>query len=224
MKQTLLLLALISTIVIARADLVIQQQTTITQNKTNQSFIVTKKIRGDKIRTDTDGGGGLRADTSFIFDADTCDSFTLMHKYKAVVKVSGVKEKELQEKEKQSGNTNSLEGKFPKPLDTGKSEKVGAYDTEIYTWSGVNGGTATFWVAKDFPNYERIKIAIDKLGPYADLARLNPMITLPGMVVKSQTILQYDTGTLTNTDTLISVKEEPVDASTFEVPRDYIAR
>jgi hypothetical protein len=222
MKQTLLLLALISTIVTARADLVIQQQTTITQNKTNQSFIVTKMIRGDKIRKDENGG--LHADTSLILDANTCASFVLFHKQKAVVKDSGVKEKELQEKEKQSGNTNSVEGKLAKPLDTGKSEKVGAYDTEIYTWSGVNGATATFWVAKDFPNYEKIKVAIDKLGPYAGLARLNEMITLPGMVVKSQIILKYDTGTLTNTDTLISVKEEPVDASTFEVPRDYTDR
>jgi hypothetical protein len=224
MKQTLLLLALISTIVIARADLVIQQQTTITQNKTNQSFIVTKKIRGVTIRTDTDRGGGLRADTSLILDANTCASFMLFHKHKSVIKDSGVKEKELQEKEQQSGNTNSVEGKLEKPLDTGKSEKVGAYDTEIYTWCGVNGSTATFWVAKDFPNYERIKVAIDKLGPYAGLARLNAMITLPGMAVKSQTILKYETDTLTNTDTLISLKEEPVDASTFEVPGDYTER
>jgi hypothetical protein len=219
MKQTLLLLALVFTVSAARADLVIQQQNTITQNGTSQSFTVTKKIRGDKIRTDTDGG--LQADTSMILDANTCASFVLFHKHKSVVKDSGVKEKELQEKEKQSGNTNSVEGKLAKPLDTGKSEKVGAYDTEIYTWSGVNGATATFWVAKDFPNYEKIKVAMDKLGLYAGLARLNEMITLPGMVVKSQIILKRDAGALTSTATLISLKEEPVDASAFEVPSDY---
>lgn len=219
MKYKIGFLILISTIVAARADLVIQQQTTITENKTNQSFIVTKKIHGDKIRTDTDGG--LQADTSMILDANTCASIVLIHKHKSVVKDSGVREKELQEKEKQSGNTNSVEGKLAKPLDTGKSEKVGAYDTEIYTWSGVNGATATFWVAKDFPNYDEIKVAIDKLGPFAGLARLNEMITLPGMVVKSQIILKRDAGALTSTATLISLKEEPVDESTFEVPGDY---
>jgi hypothetical protein len=219
MKNKIIFLILISTVWVTRADLVIQQQNTITQNKTSQSYAVTIKIRGDKIRTDTDGG--LRAGTSFIIDADTYDSFTLEHKHKSVVKDSGVKEKELQEKEKQSGNTNSVEGKLAKPLDTGKSEKVGAYDTEIYTWSGVNGATATFWVAKDFPNYERIKVAIDKLGQLAGLARLNAMFTLPGMVVKSQMILKRDVGETTSTATLISVKEEPIDASTFEVPGDY---
>jgi hypothetical protein len=220
MKNNIIFLILISTVSAAQADLVIiQEQTAITQNKTSQSYTVTNKIHGDKIRTDTDGG--LHADTSMILDANTCASFILFHKDKSVIKDSGVKEKELQEKEKQSGNTNSVEGKLAKPLDTGKSEKVGAYDTEIYTWSGVNGSTATFWVAKDFPNYEKIKVAIDKLGPYAGLARLNVMITLPGIVVKSQMILKSDAGALTSTATLISVKEEPIDASTFEVPNDY---
>jgi len=36
---------------------------------------------------------------------------------------------------------------------------------------------------------------------------------IAGMVVKSQSILKLDGGALTNTTTLISVKEEPIDAS-----------
>lgn len=221
MKHKIIFLILISTIGAAQADLVIQQQTTITQNKTNQSFTETIKIRGDKIRTDADGGP--HADMSWILDAGTYDTFTLFHKHKSVMKESGARKKELQEKKKkQSGNTNAAESTLVKPLDTGKSEKVGAFDTEIYTYSGVNGATGTFWVAKDFPNYEKIKVDMDRLGEFAGLARLNGIITMPGMVVKAQFISKLDAGVLTTTGTLISVKEEPVDATIFEVPSDYM--
>lgn len=220
MKNKIIFLILISTVGAARADLVIQQQTITTLNKSNQSFTETIKIRGDKIRTDADGG--LHAGTSWILDTGTYDTFTLFHKHKSVMKESGAQEKEFQEKKKkQSSNTNAAAITQVTPVDTGKSEKVGVYNTEIYKWSGANGAILTYWVAKDFPDYEKINVALDKLGQSAGLARLNPLNALPGMVVKAQSILKLDAGALTNTTTLISVKEEPVDASLFEVPSDY---
>jgi len=73
----------------------------------------------------------------------------IVHKHKSVMKNWREGERIEEKKKKQPSNTNAAAVTLVKPMDTGKSEKVGAYDTEIYTWSGVNGATATFWVAKD---------------------------------------------------------------------------
>lgn len=220
MRQTFIFLVLISTVIAARAGMVIQELNVVTLNKTNQSFTVTKKIQGDKIRVDMDGGP--QAGTSMILDANTCDEYVLTSKHKSFGKHSGAKEKELRGKKKsQPGNSNTAAAVLIEPLDTGKSEKVGVYDTEIYTCSGVNGVTLTYWVAKDFPDYEKINSTIEKLGESAGLARINALTALPGMVVKSQSVLKLDASALTNTTTLILVKEESFDASVFEVPNDY---
>jgi hypothetical protein len=98
---------------------------------------------------------------------------------------------------------------------------VNGQNTEIYTWSGAQGVTATLWVARRFPNYDAIRMELAKLDRFNDSGphrNAQPELSrLPGMVVKSETTARGRTVT----NTLVSAKLEPVDASLFELPSGY---
>ena len=105
------------------------------------------------------------------------------------------------------------------PRPTGKTQKVGDYDTELYSWSNSRGITGTVWVAKNYPDYARIRAdyaMLDKTAG-ADTDMTPALSALPGMVVRSQVTGGGQTITLA----LISAKEGPLDASLFGIPRDY---
>jgi hypothetical protein len=107
----------------------------------------------------------------------------------------------------------------PVPRATGKTQKVGDYDTELYTWTNNRGITGTVWVAKNYPDYARIRAdyaVLDKT-PGADTDMTPALSALPGMVVRSQ----VTGGGQTITVALISAKEEPIDASLFQTPANY---
>jgi hypothetical protein len=203
----ILLAAFFSVLVAARADLVMQNQNIIF----GETNTLTTKIHGDKIRDDSTGD----EDLPIIKDASTGDMFILMPQKKEFSKYSGAKQKEWIKNRKKQSSTQ------PKLLDTGKSENVGGYDAEIYSWSDNNGMTVMYWVAKDYPDYQSLKIYLAKYDE-ANLAGLGndspiQISKLPGMLVKSQSV----TKDFKHTRTLISVKEEPIDSSIFEIPKDY---
>src|SRR5207249_2869016 len=101
----------------------------------------------------------------------------------------------------------------PKPLATGQTEKVGQYDTEIYTWSNY-GMNWKLWVAKNFPNFAKIKIWLEKMSKLAGGGMGKGMAydpaTLPGMVVKSEMEMS---GGQKVTNTIISAKDDNIDPS-----------
>jgi hypothetical protein len=217
MKRLLLLIALISGVASARADLVMREQADF--GSPGNLISITIKIHGDKIRQDL--AGPESGDMSLIKDANTGDSIVLMRSQKMFTK-PGAKTKD----------TNNPDAALSRPVDTGKADIVGGYDAKIFAWAAdrklwndTNGMIETLWVAWDFTNFENIK---------ADLARLDranvsfpgkgmqPEIsTLPGMVVKSRLIVELHGIVQTIDITLLSAKEEAVDPSIFEVPADY---
>lgn len=106
-----------------------------------------------------------------------------------------------------------------KPVATGTKEKIGAYDCEIFTWSG-KMGTGKFWVARDFPGFQALNAAQDKLMK----ALGNPASAFapqagdfPGMVIKSEMQVMGKS----SVSELVSAKEESVDAAIFTLPTDY---
>jgi hypothetical protein len=214
MKFKFIFLVITFSSVAARADFVMEEHAVFWTNLNSE--IITK-IHGDKIRIDK--FANLPGSVYGISDVKTGDELTLMPDKKIVMKSSAADVKEMAEKmKKRSGNTNAVP---IKPVDTGKSEKVDGYDTEIYTWSR-NDLIETMWVAKDFPDYEKIKIELAKMEQSsAFLSRKDKepdVSVLPGMVVK-----KYIVGSngRTATITLVSAKIEPVDPSVFEVPSGY---
>ena len=211
MKSMFTFLFLAFNLVAARADFIIKQKI----ESAMQNGDMTMQIKGDKIRLDISAGSA--GDMSTIMDLSTGDSVVLMHKQKIAMKVSGAQMKQMMEAMKnQMGDTAAA-----KPQDTGKTEKVGDYNAEIFTWSNTNGISATIWVAKDYPNYAKINEQLGKLNASAAAGMAKGMgpdpNTLPGMAVKTEAeVLGQKV-----TTTLVSVNEEPVDASVFETPKDY---
>jgi len=217
MKRYLVLIAMISTAAGARADLVMHEQADF--GSPTNLIAITFKIHGDKVRQDLTGGES--GDMSLIKDAATGDSIVLMHQQKLFTK-PGAKAKDIQ----------SPEAALSKPLDTGKSDKVGGYDAEIFAWAAdrklwndTNGMIETLWVARDFPNYENIKPYLAKLDranvSFPGKGMQPEISSLPGMVVKSRLIVKMGGIVQTINIMLLTAKEEPVDPAIFEVPRDY---
>jgi hypothetical protein len=211
MKQIFALIALALSVVAARADFVIQQKI----ESTEQNGIVTLKFKDDKTRRDmpTERVG----DVSIIQDLNTGDTITMIHRQKAVRKESGTEFKQRME-QMDDGITNAV---TPKPVDTGRTEKVDNYDTEIYSWTNSSQMSGTFWVAKNYPDYQKIRPLYLKLeqSPAGQMVKRTTPGTsaFPGMVVKSQ--IKSPMGETIKT--LISAKEEPVAASDFQIPEDY---
>jgi hypothetical protein len=212
MKSIFISLALVCAAAGARADLVIQQQITVTTNNS----VATIKVKGAKVRLDLYVGQPQAI--SLITDLKTGDTITLLHNQKMFVKASGALTK--QTNPASNGVTTNTAPKPPVPRATGQTQKVGSYDTDLYKWSNSRGITGTAWVAKNFPDYARIQAdlaVLDKSPGGAD-NDMNPALSqLPGMLVRSQ----VTGGGQTITVALISAKEEPVDASLFQTPANY---
>ena len=211
MKSIFIFLALVCA-ADARADLVMQQQITITTNNS----VATIKVKGAKVRLDLNAGQPQAI--SLITDLKTGDTITLMHSQKMFVKTSGAATK--QTRPASNGVAANTAPKPPVPRATGQTQKVGNYDTELYKWSNSRGIAGTAWVAKNFPDYARIQadLAVLDKSPGGVDNDMNPALSqLPGMLVRSQVA----GGGQTIIAALISAKEEPVDASLFQAPANY---
>jgi hypothetical protein len=207
MKPIFISLALVCAAAGARADLVIQQQI-VTPNYKGDA---TMKIKGTKIRLDMYVGQPQAL--SAITDLNTGETINLLHAQKLYSKSPGQPVKQAP-----SPGTAS---RAPVPRPTGKTQKVGAYDTELYTWTNSRGITGTIWVAKNYPDYARIRADFAMLDKTAGAnTDITPALSaLPGMMVRSQ----VTSGSQMITVALISAREGPLDASLFGVPRDYKA-
>lgn len=188
------------------ADWTITQKNT-TDGKTDNMVI---KVKGDKTRAD------VGDQMSVISDAATGEITMFMHAQKMMMKMSGDSMKGIMAL---AGQMLGKGGAPAKPEATGGTEKVGIYDTEIYTWSG-QLGTGKFWVAKDFSDFAELNAVQDKLmkamgNPAASLAPQNS--DFPGMVVKSEMTMM---GKIVHSE-LVSIARDPVDESVFKAPEGY---
>ena len=197
----------------ARADLIMEQQA----GDTNRIHAAILKLHGDKMRLDQPDDA-----MSVIVDLNTRDSYTLLITNKTFLRRFGSDIRwEMQEEKKYSGGTNDLDWPPAPAVDTRKSETVNGRDAEIYTWSGAHGLTETLWVDKNFPNYDAIRNELARLDRFNDTGphpNAQPDLSrIPGIVIKTVSALNGRTAT----NTLVSVKLEPVDAALFELPADY---
>jgi Domain of unknown function (DUF4412) len=214
MKQTLLLFIFVCTVATAKADFVIKQKV----DNAMQSGEVSIKMKGNKIRMDM--SMGQQGQMSTIIDSTTGDSVALMPQQKMMMKMSGEQMKQTLEQVQKMMTNSSAE--LPKFVDTGKTETIGGYKAEIYTWTNTvlhNGGTV--WLAKDYPNLAAVKAHMDSMtkSPFFKMSKsmMPDTAKLPGLEVKTKTVMRgVETTTL-----LISAQEEKVDASLFEIPTDY---
>jgi len=191
----------------AHADLVMVQKV----EGGGRSGEETIKIKGDKSRTDFAGG------VSMIADGATGEMITLSHGDKTYLKISAAETKSMMEQLQKSRT-----GPDPAKLQpTGKQEKVGDYNCDIFT-AAIGSLTTTYWLAKDFPNFQSVLAQLDKFQASTVSAMgskgLMPDIKdFPGMTIKTE--LELDGKKIITT--LVSAKEENVDPNLFNIPKDY---
>jgi hypothetical protein len=194
----------------ASADLIVELKIESPMMNTN----TTMKMKGDKMRADVDGGPTGQMST--ITDAKTGDVVTLMHAQKMAMKISAAQMKQSLDQLKAAGGLKDGAAAVA-PKATGEKEKVGDYDCEIYTWSDGNT-SAKFWVAKNHPKADALKAFSKQMRNAVPGAKMGPDESeLPGPAVKSEVTSQGQK----ITSTLVSVKEQDLDAKDFEVPADY---
>ncbi len=211
-RLTVILFALLFSTAALRADLTMEQQSA----DTNRTVVTITKLHGNMMRMEQPGNNLV-----VIANLSTRDSFTLLTN-KTYLKRWGSEVKwEMKEEIKFSHGTNEIDNPPAAAVDTGKSESVNGYDAEIYTWSGAYNLKETLWVAKSYPNYNTIRIELAKLDLFNDTGphrNIQPILSLlPGMVLKSESVVRGHTVTTT----LVSTKLDALDASVFEVPADY---
>ena len=178
----------------------------------------TIRIKSDKLRVDTVHsmpGSTNSAVTSVIIDARSGDSITLMEMYgqKSAVKTSWTQMQQMM------APTADKATPLP-PHNSGQTAMVGGYQTEIFIQTNFNGMSTKLWVAKDFPNCKKINGQLAALHGFGAPVKNVDLATLPGMVMKSETEIGGKHAHVVTT-TVLSAKEEPVDALVFVVPKDY---
>ncbi len=202
----------------AKADYVIVQRV----EGGRDSGTMTLKIKGAKSRAD------LAPQISVITDGVTGDVITLAHALRRFMRIPAERTGALVEKmEKHAGNgagnsagNGGSHGAEPKPVLVGRREKVDKYECDVFIWSG-KGLSATYWVARNYPNYAAITAALEQNARAGLGALSRGMAPRPGdfsgMIMKTE--LRLADRKLTTT--LVSVHEEELADSFFTVPPEY---
>jgi len=175
------------------------------------------KIKGDKVRSDM--ATGPMGAMSSIIDATTGESIQLIHAQKMAMKTSAAQMKQAMEMAKQAAGAKT-DGASTKPQPTGQKEKVGGYDCEIWAWSA-GDMSARFWVAPGHPQASALKEMEKKMrgGALAGMQAGPDSSVLPGPAIKTETTAMG----MKTTMTVLSIKEQDVDAKEFDVPAGYNA-
>lgn len=202
------LLLLLSLIAIhpASADFIIVQKGEGAQI----SGDLTIRIKESKVRAD------LAAHTTILADAATGDSLVVNHKDKNYTRMNAASTRSMLEQFAPAGGNAAAN----KPVATGQMEKIQDWESEIFTWTGPLL-TAKFWVARKFPNYEKLGPALARLqavgGPLGTQGLLPSPSEFPGMIVKQElNVFGQKMST-----TLVSVEEKDVPANVFNLPTNY---
>jgi Domain of unknown function (DUF4412) len=192
---------------LSQADIVVKQSLDSPSMKGEMVI----SVKGQQMRTD------IGKDTSAIMDGATGNMLTLMHAQKMVMKVDGATTKAQIEAMKKAAPAADPAAVVAAPKATGKKEKVGEYECEIYEMTA-NGSTVRMWVAKDFPNYEAInkEMASATASMAAAASGATPPV-LPGMTMKTE----MNVGGQMITTLLLSAESKAVDAAIFTAPADY---
>jgi hypothetical protein len=175
---------------------------------------ISVRIKGTKIRVD------MGETNSVLVDSSTGEMTILFHPQKAYLRISAdtVKAQAKALKALLGQKTDDAAVVDLKP--TGNHEQINGYDTEEYT-TEFNGIPMTFFVARSYPNYQKVLAALSQLqsSPVFGEARglVLPPDKLPGMPFRTIQSIRGEQ-IVTSID---SVQESDLPESDFSVPGDY---
>ena len=208
------------------ADVVYKTKTEQSSGHGKPTTIVTRKIKGDKVRTDIHlEMGPMNVDQSTIEDHKTGTTVHLDHGKKTYHIVSASEQKERHEETEKYLKKKGVTEDRPKLQPTGRTEKIDRYDTEEYICESVMRKT-TYWFAKDLARFVPIVAASSNPSNAKINNQLPDPASFPGVIIRdvSEQEMPGPDGKprkIKSMTSLISIKEEPVSDSEFEIPKDY---
>jgi hypothetical protein len=189
-----------------RADLTIVQRV----EGVAQNGEVTVKIKGDKERIDAP------SQPTRIIDGKTGQMTDLMNERKSYVQISAAQIKAAAESMNLNADKNSAESKL---TPTGKKETINGYETEEYTYAAPQF-KASFWVASKYPGVADIlkQMQAPIAGAWKPSNMGMPDYTdFKGLPIK--TVITVGPNEVVTT--IMSVKQDSLNASEFEIPKDF---
>ena len=189
-----------------QADLTIVQRV----EGTAQNGEVTVKIKGDKERIEAP------SQPTRIIDGKTGQMTDLMNDRKSFVQISAAQIKAAAESMNLNAEKNSGGSKLTA---TGKKDTINGYETEEYSYETPQF-KAAFWVAPKYPGSADIlkQMQAPIAGAWKPSNIGMPDYTdFKGLPMK--TVITVGTNEVVTT--IVSVKQDPVSPSEFEIPKEY---
>ena len=192
----------------ARADLTIVQRV---EGAGQGHGDTTVKIKGDKERIDA-----LDQPTR-ILDGKSGEMTNLMNDKKGFVRVSADQIKAATESINKFNDDQKPAG--PKLNPTGKKETINGYETEEFVYETPQF-KASFWVATKYP--DAAGILKEMQAPLSGVWKSSNMgmpdyTDFTGVPIK--TVISMGGNQMTTT--IISIKKDPINATEFEIPKDF---
>ncbi|WP_050023326.1 DUF4412 domain-containing protein [Verrucomicrobium sp. BvORR034] len=175
-------------------------------------LVLEQTVEGSEARNETVmriQGGMVRADIceelSTIANTKDREVMTVMHPAREVT---------VMRQPAAAADNTTTPPMVPKYTVTGLTEKVNGYDCVVVTME-VLGMKSTFWVAKSYPDYDRIKAELATVKSASDTTALPP--EMDGMILKSCT----GSESFPCITTVKSVRFEEIPDSAFRAPAGY---
>jgi hypothetical protein len=207
MKRLLLLpLGLLAAVQFATAGVIITEEAEQSGGPMPGKTQLTITVSGDRARVD------VGKEISSIVDSKTGAVTSLMHSQKIAMQLPEGALDAIKKKTTQSKPKLDL-----KP--TGNKKTINGFNCEEYKGT-IEGMKVAFWITHEVENQKEILAQIGKLSGGNDPfhAALEGGADFPGFPIRS-TLSSPQAGT--STMTVISVRNEDVPATTFEIPPDY---
>lgn len=171
---------------------------------------ITIRLDGNKMRSD------VAPSLSVIVDGDSGDSIFLNHDQRTFSRVTPEQARKLWQQ-----MTNAQMKAAPGTLvATGEKKMIGSYNADLYTWN-IGAMKMRLWTTQEFPNGPAIQAQLDRmqeLGVNGVGATLMPAKgQVPGLRLRTEMEIQGQKLAYT----ILSVKEEPVEAAHFTTPSGY---
>jgi len=190
----------------ARADLTIVQRV----EGVGQNGDVTVRIKGDKERVDSP------SQPSRIIDGKSGEMTDLMNERKSYLKISAAQIKAAAASMNLNADKKSSASKL---TPTGKKETINGYETEEYAYE-TPMFKASFWIANKYPGATDIlkQMQAPISGAWKPSNMGMPDYTdFSGLLLK--TVITVGTSQVVTT--IMSIKQDPLDASDFDIPKDF---
>jgi hypothetical protein len=171
---------------------------------------VTIRIDGIRMRSD------IAEPLSVIVNGETGESIFLQHNHHTFSRVSAEQARRMGERLVEAQTDHD-----PGTLTTTSEKKmIGSYTGELYIWT-IGAMKMRLWISRDFPDGPAVQAQLDRLQQFGVAsvgAKLMPPAgSLPGLRLRTEMELQGQKLAYT----ILSVKEEPIEAAAFTIPPGY---